>query len=61
MGTKLEHVLYDHVLKANQRWNLFKTGERVIIGISGGKDSLSCLRLLSLFDIKLIVVYVDFF
>lgn len=59
--SKLETILIQYIEQANQRWNLFKPGERLIIGISGGKDSLSCLRLLSHFDLDLTAVYIDFF
>ena len=59
--TKLESTLINYINKANKKWNLFKTGERLVIGISGGKDSLACLKLLSNFDIKLLAVNVDFF
>jgi tRNA(Ile)-lysidine synthase TilS/MesJ len=59
--TKLENTLIQYIEQANQRWNLFKPGERLVIGISGGKDSLSCLKLLSTFDLDLTAVYIDFF
>lgn len=61
MSTKLEKILIDHIKQANDQWNLFSKGERLVIGISGGKDSLACLRLLSFFDLELTAVYVDFF
>jgi len=59
--TKLETTLINLIKQANERWNMFKTGERLVIGISGGKDSLSCLKLMSHFDLDLTAVYVDFF
>ena len=61
MQTKLEKILIQYIEQANQKWNLFKPGERLVIGISGGKDSLSCLKLLSNFDLDLTAVYIDFF
>ena len=61
MHTKLELTLIDYINQANKKWQLFQKGEELVIGISGGKDSLACLRLLSFFDLKLTAVYVDFF
>lgn len=61
MHTKLETTLINYIMQANKKWQLFKTGERLVIGISGGKDSLACLKLLSFFDLDLTAVYVDFF
>jgi tRNA 2-thiocytidine biosynthesis protein TtcA len=61
LSTKLERLLCEHIRTANGKWDLFHPGERLIVGVSGGKDSLSCLRLLSLFELKLIAVYVDLF
>lgn len=57
----LEQELIDLIIQANDRWNMFKEGESLIIGVSGGKDSLACLKLLSTFRIKLTAVYIDFF
>ncbi len=59
--TKLETTLVKYIEEANKKWNLFTKGERLVIGISGGKDSLACLKLLSFFDVELTTVYVDFF
>lgn len=61
MHTKLEITLINYIEEANTKWNLFQKGERLVIGISGGKDSLACLRLLSFFEVKITAVYVDFF
>ena len=61
MSTKLERLLCESIRAANGKWDLFRPGERLIVGVSGGKDSLSCLRLLSLFDLELTAVYVDLF
>ena len=59
--TKLETTLINLINQANEKWNMFEKGERLVIGISGGKDSLSCLKLLSYFELDLTAVYVDFF
>jgi len=59
--TKLETTLVNLIKEANEKWNLFSTGEKLVIGISGGKDSLACLRLLSFFDLDLTAIYIDFF
>ena len=57
----LEQQLIDLIIQANDRWKMFKEGESLIIGVSGGKDSLACLKLLSNFYLKLTAVYIDFF
>jgi len=59
--TKLETTLINYIEEANEKWQLFQKGEKLVIGISGGKDSLACLRLLSFFDLEITAVYVDFF
>ncbi|MCF7832559.1 MAG: hypothetical protein K9N05_03145 [Candidatus Marinimicrobia bacterium] len=59
--TKLETTLINHIKQANEKWQMFEAGEKLVIGISGGKDSLACLKLLAFFDIELTAVYVDFF
>lgn len=61
MSTKLEKTLIRYIEEANEKWGLFKKGERLVLGVSGGKDSLSCLRLLSFFGLDLKAVHVDFF
>jgi tRNA 2-thiocytidine biosynthesis protein TtcA len=59
MPTKLEKILLAHIREANQNWNLFQEGEKVLVGISGGKDSLSLLTLLSRFPVELHAVHVQ--
>lgn len=56
---KLELKLVDQITQANERWKMFEKGERLVIGISGGKDSIACLNLLNHFDLKLHAVYID--
>ena len=59
--TKLETTLINYITEANEKWDLFRKGEKLVIGISGGKDSLACLRLLSFFDLEITAVNIDFF
>lgn len=59
MSSKLEKILVRYIQDANEKWKMFKKGERRILGVSGGKDSLSCLRLLSFFDLKVNAVHVN--
>lgn len=54
----MERLLLDLVRDANRRWDMFSPGETLVVGVSGGKDSLSCLRLLSLLGLKLIAVHI---
>ncbi|MDD3716498.1 MAG: ATP-binding protein [Candidatus Marinimicrobia bacterium] len=59
MATKLEKILIRSIELANEKWDLFTKGERLVLGVSGGKDSLSCLRLLSFFGVDLRAVHVS--
>ncbi|MBU1511927.1 tRNA 2-thiocytidine(32) synthetase TtcA [Myxococcota bacterium] len=42
----LEKHLLRHIGQLNREYNLIRPGDRLLIGISGGKDSLSCAALL---------------
>jgi len=53
MATKLEKILLASIREANQYWDLFREGEQVLVGVSGGKDSLALLTLLSKFNLEL--------
>ncbi len=57
-STRLERLLIEHIRDANERWNLFETGKRVLIGVSGGKDSLALPRLLSLIPLEIELVHI---
>ena len=45
---KLEKSLLSHVGRAIHDWNLIAEGDRVMVGLSGGKDSYTMLHLLRL-------------
>ncbi len=59
MHTKLERTLIEHIKNANEWWQLFSPGEKVLLGISGGKDSLALLELLQGFDLQLESVHLQ--
>jgi tRNA 2-thiocytidine biosynthesis protein TtcA len=62
---KLEKSLLAHVGKAVHEWNLIEEGDRVMVAVSGGKDSYSMLHLLRLLqqrapvDFSLVAVNLD--
>lgn len=43
---KLERKLYSHLNKAMRDYSLISDGDRILIGLSGGKDSLALVKLL---------------
>ncbi len=56
--SRLEKLLVERVTDANLRWQLFEPDERVLIAVSGGKDSMALPELLRLFPISFDLVHV---
>jgi tRNA 2-thiocytidine biosynthesis protein TtcA len=62
---RLERRLLARVARASQDWNLLEPGDRVMVGMSGGKDSYVLLHLLRLvaakvpWDLELVPVHLD--
>lgn len=46
-GQKLEKKLYSYLNKALRTYNLISDGDKVLVGLSGGKDSLALVKLLA--------------
>jgi tRNA(Ile)-lysidine synthase len=53
------HSLEKKIAKLLERENLIMPGEIVVVGVSGGPDSLALLHVLAALGRKLIAVYVD--
>jgi len=58
--TRLEQTILNSIKKTNQKWNMFSETDQVIIGISGGKDSIALWELLQHLEIETIGVHVTF-
>lgn len=66
MGTKkLDKRIFGKIRNANLKYNLIENGDRVAVGVSGGKDSMALLYYLSLLkrytplDFDIIPIYLD--
>lgn len=51
-GSKIETKLLRYTHKAIDYYNLIQTGDRVLVGLSGGKDSYTLLTLLRILQIR---------
>lgn len=50
--TRLEKTILQEIDRANDTWSLFKDGDKMLLGMSGGKDSLALYHLLLYYQIK---------
>lgn len=50
---RLTKTIGEQISKANALWQLFSPHERVLVAVSGGKDSLSLLPLLKEYDLRI--------
>ena len=63
--TRLEHRLLQQIGKASKEFQLIEPGDKVMVCVSGGKDSMAMLRLLQIikgkapFDFDLVAVNLD--
>ena len=58
---KLEQKLRRPIGKAIKNYNMIKDGDRVLVALSGGKDSLTMLHILLIFQVKPKKKYFCFF
>ncbi|MBW6515009.1 MAG: hypothetical protein K0B81_00145 [Candidatus Cloacimonetes bacterium] len=56
--TRLEKKIISEIDHANDIWQLFSEGERVLLGISGGKDSIALYHLLQNYQLKLEALHI---
>ena len=58
--SKLERTLIKQIGDTNEKFNLFKDKETILVGISGGKDSLALFSLLKNFNLNILPVHICF-
>jgi tRNA 2-thiocytidine biosynthesis protein TtcA len=56
--TRLEKKILNEIDQANDIWQLFSEGERVLLGVSGGKDSIALYHLLKYYPLKLEALHI---
>lgn len=57
--TGLEREILSQISLLNDEFHLWEKGERIVLGISGGKDSLALWRLLRHFEIQIFPVFIQ--
>ncbi len=56
--TRLEERIISIIDRTNQRWQLFAEGERLLVAVSGGKDSLALNHLMNYYPVRLQALHV---
>jgi tRNA 2-thiocytidine biosynthesis protein TtcA len=56
--TRLEKRIITEIDKANQTWQLFREGEKLLVALSGGKDSLALFHLLQYYPLELQALHI---
>ena len=59
MKTRIEKRVKSLVKEADVRWNFYKRDEKVLVGVSGSKESLALLQLLSKFELQITAIFVN--
>ncbi len=57
--TRLESVILEQIKKTNQAFKMWEEGESVVLGVSGGKDSLGLWFLLKHLNLKIFPIFVN--
>lgn len=56
--TRLEKTIINEIEKANKTWQLFAEKDRLLLAVSGGKDSLALYHLLQYFPVEIEAVHI---
>lgn len=57
--SRLENTIISLISKANEMWKFWAVDEPLLVAVSGGKDSLALLQLLSKMNIRISAVHVE--
>jgi len=56
--TRLEKKIISEIDKANQKWQLFAEDDRLLLAVSGGKDSLALFHLMQYYSVRLTAIHI---
>ncbi len=57
--TRLEKTILNNISEANRQWDIFSPNDKVLVAVSGGKDSLALLHLLKQLPLEIKAVHIS--
>ena len=59
MKTRIDERVKSLVKEASVRWIFFQKGERILVGVTGSKESLALLQILAEFELQITAIFVN--